>query len=248
MGCILDNCNGFSIADASVTDCNSPYRWLDKEKNANEIALIQSWWNELITRIGMRVNYYANGTALSAMDIVYGEQPEAKYQHVGSILMGVELNNDSLLLSKFGIQADGDLTAVVMISSFVDTFGVFGVAEPKGGDLIELAEYGQGRPGGRSAPIFEITERDDENIMMTNPLMGHSVWYIKAKRWEYSFETNVSPEAVNTQLGSGRGGYGVLPGGNTPSEITVPYPDIDTEAQKIFDYSGTDKGDVYGNY
>jgi hypothetical protein len=155
--------------------------------------------------------------------------------------MLTDITNDALMLSKFGIMADCDMTAIVHIDSFTEQLS----AEPKSGDLIELKEFGGfgDRPGGRGAPIYEITERDDEYLQQTNALMGHYVWYIKCKRWERSYEPGVEGEPVNVQL-SDNGSYGLL-----DDLEEVPFEDCTkTESDKIFDNDCTENDSPYGNY
>jgi hypothetical protein len=134
--------------------------------------------------------------------------------------------------------ADCDMTAVVHISSFYERVGCG--FEPKAGDLIQLTEYGADRPGGRSAPIYEITERDDEYLPMTNPLIGHYVWYIKCKRFEYSYEPGIPSGPNNKQINDG-GDYGRLAFGENPEEVFQPYPDsVQNSAKCIYDYYSED--------
>jgi hypothetical protein len=221
-------------------------RYLNKSLNANERENYSKWWKEQIEHYGVSTTYYTNGFGLTSQDLIYGEDPTSTYLSSGPVIMVTDITNDSILLSKFGIMADCDMTAVIHISSFYETFG-FG-AEPKSGDLIELKEYGGfgDRPGGRGAPIYQITERDDQYLPLTNHLMGHYVWYIKCKRFEYSSEPGVHAEPVNTQPDDS-GGYGRLPEGVNPAELTVSEPDsADAEAGKIFEYG--DLSNPYGNY
>lgn len=221
-------------------------RYLNKNNNANERENYSKWWKEQIEHYGVSVIYYTNGYNLSAHDFLYGEQPTVNYLSAGNVIMLTDITNDSILLSKFGIMADCDMTAVIHISSYFDTFGPG--TEPKAGDLIELKEYGGfgDRPNGRGAPIYEITERDDQYVPLTNRLQGHYVWYIKCKRWEYSYESGMHPEPGSTQLSDG-GTYGSeLPNG-TPIEQTTPIPQTaSTEAEKIFEYECL--SNPYGNY
>jgi hypothetical protein len=229
-------------------------RYLNKNNNANERNNYSLWWKEQIEHYGVNTIYYTNGYSISAHDFLYGEEPTATYLSAGNVIMMTDITNDSILLSKFGIMADCDMTAVIHISSYYDTFG-FG-AEPKAGDLIELKEYGGfgDRPGGRGAPIYEITERDDEYLPLTNHLMGHYVWYIKCKRWEYSYEPGVHAEPGSTQISDG-GEYGAetIPldpcdlTSTVPIDLANPIPqNADDEAKKIFDYG--DLSSPYGNY
>jgi hypothetical protein len=221
-------------------------RYLNKSNNANERQLVSDWWYEQMNHYGVSTIYYTNGYSLSAHDFLYGEDPTSSYLSAGNVIMLTDITNDSILLSKFGIMADCDMTAVVHISAFYNTFGAN--TEPKAGDLIELKEYGGfgDRPNGRGAAIYEITERDDEYLPLTNKLMGHYVWYIKCKRWEYSSEPGIHPEAANTQLSDG-GTYGSsTPEGVPIDEHTPIQQSANTEAEKIFDYGGLSS--PYGNY
>jgi hypothetical protein len=211
-------------------------RYLNKDINSNERNNYSGWWREQINHYGTKVRYYTNGYTLTSHNFIYGEDPTSAFEATGEIIMFTSITNDSIMLSKFGIMADCDMTAVVHISAFSELFGAG--REPKAGDLIEMHEYGGfgDRPGFRGAPIYEITERDDQNLELTNSLMGHYVWYIKCKRWEYSYEPGMHSEPVNIQINDG-GDYGRLSGGENPEELTQPYPDsADNSAQCIYDY------------
>ena len=213
-------------------------RYLNKNNNANERENYSKWWKEQIEHYGTQTTYYTHGYALTSHNFLYGEDPTAPYYPSGNVIMLTDITNDSLMLSKFGIQADCDMTAVIHISSFYERFGCG--FEPKAGDLIQLTEYGADRPGGRSAPIYEITERDDEYLPMTNPLIGHYVWYIKCKRFEFSYENNI-PNAPNNRQISDGGDYGRLAGGENPEDLFQPYPDsVQNSAKCIYDYYSDD--------
>jgi hypothetical protein len=221
-------------------------RYLNKNINANERENYSRWWKEQIEHYGVNVIYYTNGYSLSSHNFLYGEDPTATFLSAGNVVMVTDITNDSILLSKFGIMADCDMTAVVHISSFYDTFGTG--KEPKSGDLIELQEYGGtgDRPNGRGAPIYEITERDDQYLPMTNALMGHYVWYIKCKRWEYSYEPGTHKEPLNTQISDG-GTYGSeTPLGVPIDEETPIQQSVDIAADQIFKYG--DLSSPYGEY
>jgi hypothetical protein len=224
-------------------------RYLNKTITENERQNFSRWWYEQFQHYGTRVNYYTNGYTLSTHNFIYGEDPTSVYVNSGSVVMVTDITNDALMLSKFGLVADCDMTAMIHISAFYTTFG--GGREPKAGDLIELAEFGGfgDRPGGRGAPIYEVTERDDQNFnLRTNPLMGHYVWVLKCKRWEYSSEPGTHAEPLNTQIDDGAA-YGRMPGGSNPDETVQPYPDTaNTEGKKIYDYSQTDISSPYGYY
>jgi hypothetical protein len=153
------------------------------------------------------------------------------------------------MLSKFGIMADCDMTCVIHISSFQGTFGHY--REPKAGDLIELKEYGGtgDRPGGRGAPVYEITERDDQNLQFNaNALMGHYIWIMKCKRWEYSYEPGAPQEPLNVQFNDDEE-YGREDGGSNPEDLVQPYEQSnDKSAKCIVDENIRDLSEPYGYY
>ena len=225
-------------------------RYLNKDVNYNERLLQSNWWREQINHYGQSITYYTHGYTLTSHDFLYGEDPTSKFLSAGPVIMLSDITNDSLMLSKFGIMADCDMTAVVHISAFYEIFGPGN--EPKAGDLIELSEYGGygDRPGGRGAPVYEITERDDEALNQNaNHLLGHYTWILKCKRWEYSYEPGTKMEPLNTQFNDSGTGYGILSGGATPPNLTQSYPDnADSEGKKIYDYDCNKNDSVYGGY
>jgi len=213
-------------------------RYLNKNNNANERENYSKWWKEQIEHYGTSTTYFTHGYSLTSHNFFYGEDPTSKYSRQEEVIMLTDITNDALMLSKFGIMADCDMTAVIHVSSFYEKFGCG--FEPKAGDLIQLTEYGADRPGGRSAPIYEITERDDEYLPMTNSLIGHYVWYIKCKRFEYSYEPGI-PSGPNNKQVNDTGDYGRLAGGDNPEELFQPYPDsVQNTAKCIYDYYSDD--------
>lgn len=224
-------------------------RYLNKNITVNERENFSRWWKEQIEHYGTEITYYTNSYNLSTHNFLYGEDPTSTFLSSGPIVMVTDITNDAIMLSKFGIMADCDMTCMVHISSFWDTFGPY--REPKAGDLIELKEYGGAgdRPGGRGAPIYEITERDDQNLQFNaNALMGHYIWVIKCKRWEYSSEPGTHAEPLNIQINDSEE-YGREPNGVNPEELVQPYPDsADKDAKCIYNHDATDISAPYGYY
>ena len=103
----------------------------------------------------------------------------------------------------------------------------------------------------RGAPIFEITERRDQNLTMQyNPLLGHYVWILHAKRFDYSYQPNAPREPGLNQV-SDETVYGKLSGGTNWPEEPKKYTDnIDTSSDKEWDYSKKPNNDtsIYGDY
>jgi len=232
-------------------------RYLDVANNESEQQLWNNWWKEQIGQYGMQVSYYINGYNLSAHDYFYGEQPLVRYSVPFPIVMAIQLSNDNVILSKFGLEGQADLTAIIPIDTFYATVtaisGVLSASnyEPKSGDLIQLIEYGSTRPGGRNGRIFEITERRDQNLTMQyNALLGHYVWILHAKRFDYSYQPNAPREPGYDQV-SDETVYGKLSGGtNYPEEPKKYDQNTNTESDKEWDYSRrpSSNSDVYGGY
>lgn len=219
---------------------NPCFRYSNKQNNYCERVMYSNYWREQINLYGQQVGYIVNNTTTLSADMLYGEQPTQAYSPPVNIIIAINLNENALMLSKFGLVSDDEVTAFVHISAFYETFG-YG-KEPKSGDLFQLTEYGSDRPGGRSGNIYEITQRLDQDIAQINTLMGHYVWLIKAKRFEYSFEPGVTPEAQNDQI------FDDTKNPNA-SGANKPYTNsVDIDSKQIFDYTQTDFGNVYGGY
>jgi len=219
---------------------NECFTLFSKENNQGDIMLNNNYWKEQINLYGQKVGYIVNNTTTLSADMLYSEQPTQIYSSPIIIKMLIDLNENALLLSKYGMQSDDEVTAYVHISSFYEVFGF--PKEPKSRDLFQLVEYGSDRPGGRNGKIFEITERLDEDVARINPLGGHYVWLLKAKRFEYSFEPGVSGEAVNQQVFDDLKNNSVE-GANKPYDYNVA-----DASKKIFDYEKTNYDNVYGGY
>lgn len=122
--------------------------------------------------------------------------------------------------------------------------------EPKSGDLIQISPLGCDRPNGRGAKIFEVTERTDQDIATINPLLGHYVYRLRAKRYEHSFEPGAPKELQNQQVFENSASGKLLSdiAGETPSE-SKSYPgDVDTDSKtRVLDMS-INNTDIYGKY
>jgi hypothetical protein len=188
--------------------------------------------------------------------MLYGEHPTAVYESASGMQMFVELSQDALALSQFGFDPGDEFTGFLHIKTFQRqmssnaTYNTVDDAEPKSGDLIELAGLGCDRPGGRGASIYEITERRDEDIGSINPLLGHYVYRIRAKRYENSFEPNAPRELANEQVYDDSA-FGTL-STNISADSVSPAKtyswDVDTESQtEVYDMDVNDN-DIYGNY
>jgi len=216
---------------------SSTLRFTDKEKNEAERLLYSNYWREQIDLYGQKILYYRNLYNLKDGDNTYGEMPIDQFEEPKEMIMIFTLAENALVLSKFGYRSDDQVTAYLHISSFYAHFPDKKL-EPKSGDVFKLVEYGSDRPGERDGKMYEITERCDEDNSSINPLAGHYVWLLKAKRLEHSFE-NIPQEKGNYQVHDDTF-YGDLSGSlETPTERVSSYPqDSDTESKKfVFDMS-----------
>jgi hypothetical protein len=205
-------------------------RFLNKGLNSNERNNFSNWWREQIQLYGQEIDYYFNNAALSAMNSLYGEEPDTTFKNPKKMILLLNLNNDSYLLSKFGIVADSDMEGVIHPHHFTRCFGLS--SEPKPGDLIKLSEFGSDRLNfpKRGPTVYEITEVIDE--FKLNAIAGHYVWFFKAKRNDYSYE-----------IGSAGSGDGNNPNNDNDK--------IEEDSKENFDYlidNPCSDTSVYGDY
>jgi hypothetical protein len=172
-----------------------------------EQLIYDAAFSDLINSYGVPINYYVNTFNVLSADLLYGEHPIAPYLGPVSIISYIELIENAINLSRFGFASDDELTAYLHIDTFTTTFSaVIDYAEfnqsiePKSGDIIEVTALGCDRPNGRGSKWFEITERVDQDVSSLNPLLGHYVYRLRAKRYEGSFEPGLIGEQGNNQV------------------------------------------------
>lgn len=220
-------------------------RFLNKRGNSNERENYSKWFKEQICMYGTEVLYQTTSRDLTEYDPLYGENTDQTFGSEIPMIMYIELNENALTLSQFGINSDDEVIAYIHFDSFYANMGGTNTAksgdiEPVAGDIFRLSEYGSDRVFPRSGNVYEITERLDQDIQKINPLMGHYIWLLKAKRFDYSFENNVTPEGGSKQV--------------TEDAIYDPYIQLDSTwstdtGKDIFDYGDYGGGDaVYGDY
>lgn len=227
----------------------STLRFTDKQNNWCERNLYSNYWREQIALYGQAVSYQRNMYNVLSADNIYGEQPLQAFEDPRQLVMAVNLTENALILSKFGYQSDDQITAYIHISSFYAVYPPG--AEPKAGDIFKLTEYGSDRPGERDGKLFEVTERVDQDNSQINPLMGHYVWMLKAKRFDYSFEVNVTPEKGSKQVFDDTG-YGTLSAaitgaGSYTDRTNYPGDADQTSSRVVFDMSQNNTLE-YGGY
>ena len=220
-------------------------RFTNKSNNANERDnLFKVWWKDQIAQYGTSTTYFVRDFTLSAADKFYGENTVDGFKQGTNLVMVMSLTDNSIAFSKFGLTSDDEVEAFIDISTYQSTLSSLYLSgetiEPKAGDIFQLTELGNDRPGGRDGKYFEITERVDESISSINQLQGHYLYKIKARRYDFSYTDNDVEEAASEQITDDS-----LSGKTTDS--TQDYiNDLDTEQASYFDYGDND--DVYGDY
>tara|TARA_R100000664_G_scaffold24388_1_gene34159 strand:+ start:3586 stop:4434 length:849 start_codon:yes stop_codon:yes gene_type:complete len=237
-------------------------------------------FSDLINNYGIPISYFINTFNTLSADMLYGQDPTQEFFGPIEMQMYIELSDDAVSLTKFGFDPGDEFTAFVHISSFTTSVSSkFDYAsynqsiEPKSGDLISLSALGCDRPNGRGEVVYQITERMDQDMAALNPALGHYVYRLRGKRFEYSFEDGLSARAtydtgalsntdwpqsepVNEQIfdSSFSGVVSSTLTDQTSSEGKTyresgndPY-DIDTSSKKdVLDMSVNDT-DIYGSY
>jgi hypothetical protein len=222
-----------------------------------EQLIYDASFGDLINSYGVPINYYVNTFNLLSADLLYGEEPTKIFKGPFELQMYLELTENAINLSKFGFASDDELTGYLHINTFtttmsslVDYASFTQVIEPKSGDIIEISTLGCDRPNGRGPKWFEITERVDQDVSSINPLMGHYVYRVRAKRYEHSFEPGLSGEKQNQQIyeNSFSGVVSSLIPSVSASEPKSYDFDVDEESRnKVLDMS-VNNTDIYGTY
>lgn len=235
-------------ADGSGCNFVEDLRYLNKDNNTTLLEINSNYFLEQIAQYGIEVGYQKNNYSLEHHDFVFGEDSTRKFGDPETVIMYVSFNSDSIILGQFGIASDADVTCFIHISSFKDTFGAD--SEPEMGDIFELTEYGKNRPNGRGPAKFEILRRDDEDLDQINPLLGHYVWLIRGKRYDYSYENNVTPEKRINQINDSTMARSLSTIGLSADYVKTYEQTIKDLQPLIFDYDeNPDSNDlIYGDY
>ena len=105
----------------------SCYRYLDKSVIGNEEYLYSNYYREQINVYGTEITYFVNAYNVLSADNFYGEDPTRCFAPGKTIIAIVELSENATTLSKFGFEADDEVTIYVHLSSFYDAFYDIGV-------------------------------------------------------------------------------------------------------------------------
>mgnify|MGYP003652258394 CR=1 FL=1 len=238
-------------------------------------------FSDLINNYGIAISYYVNTFNTLSADLLYGENVGSyagvnveTYEGPLEMQMYIELSDDAISLTKFGFDPGDEFTGFVHISTFqTAASAAFDYAsfnqdiEPKAGDLISLSGLGCDRPNGRGTVVYQVTERMDQDMSVLNPVLGHYIYRLRGKRFNYSFESGLSArgedgnqwpqsEPVNEQIfdNSFSGVLSSTLADQTSSEGKTyapppanPYDIDDSSKNDVLDMSVNDT-DIYGSY
>ena len=278
MGCNENrlNCTPDEVlAATAIKQCS---KLVDPSVLQAEQLVFDKAYEDIINSFGVEIDYYVNSFSLLSADLLYGEQPASVFLGPTNLMMYIELSQDALQLSKFGFDPGDEFTGYVHIDTFSDVLsantyyvptnqGLLSSAlsgsgfdssviselssiEPKAGDLVQVTPLGCDRPGQRGAKVYEITEKMDEDVSALNPVLGHYVFRIRAKRFDFSFQTEAPRERVDSNIfeNSFSGTLSTQLSGDEVSRDKGYTWDIDDESKEtVFDMS-TNNTDIYGDY
>ena len=100
----------------------SCFRYVDKDVIGNEEYLYSNYYREQIAQYGTQITYYVNQYNVLSADNFYGEDPTRKYAQGVVLNAYVELSENANTLTKFGFQADDEITIFIHLSAFYDYF------------------------------------------------------------------------------------------------------------------------------
>ena len=127
----------------NVFKFNDGLRVVNKSKNINERQNYSKWYKEQINMFGTEVLYQSATEDLQNYDPLYGEDSDQTFGTETCMIMYIELNENALTLSQFGITSDDEVTAYIHIDNFYSAMGGTGdakqgVIEPKAGDIFSF--------------------------------------------------------------------------------------------------------------
>ena len=86
-----------------------------------ERAIYKSAFGELINNYGVDVDYYINGFNVDECNILYGEHSTQKYSEPFVVRAYIKME-ESVSLSRFGMDSDDELTGYISIAGFEESF------------------------------------------------------------------------------------------------------------------------------
>ena len=101
--------------------------------------------------------------------------------------------------------------------------------------------------------LFEVTERRDEMVTQGgyNTFMGHYVWILHCKRFDYSYEPGIGPECGSQKVSDEQNTIGIQPSGSQmPSPDKKYSQNVEDASNEYWDYRNApgDNTNPYGDY
>lgn len=189
-----------------ISKCDrSKLGFLNSQNLAGERKFLEEVYEELINLYGVEVSYFEHGYQLSAHDFLYGEHVVAPFSNPIKMKVLLNINDDTQLLSVFGIKTQSDCKIIIGIKQFANYLNDRN-AEPKVGSLFRL-DFMDARPGGRGFPNLDdflgdidYCKNPDDYVNALNKWLSSEQmlsWIRSAPIYEI---TNVKDFAPNQQL------------------------------------------------
>lgn len=135
-----------NIIDMARISCGD-LRFTSKNRNKSTTAQINKWIEEMVSLYGTQIDYFVYDYRLERHDQLLGEDRPAPFLPPVSMTAIVNVNNDNLMLTKFGLQTQSDIVCYIPYKTYGSAMNN-NLARPKAGDLIRLTELGMDRPLG----------------------------------------------------------------------------------------------------
>ena len=163
-----------------------------------ERTIFNSLIDEKINNYGVDIDYYVHTYNTETDDNFYGENLDNQFFGPTTLRVQQDYSHKGLSLPIMGYDADDEVVFYIGIDTFTERLSSTNIhelnnqrIEPKADDVFVISTFGCDRPNGRTAKKFVVTEVLDEDPEELNILMGHYVWRVTAKRFDYSFEEGV---------------------------------------------------------
>jgi hypothetical protein len=102
--------------------CNK-IQYLAQQNLQSEQKIQRNWYREVIAQYGIPTVYYRTDNNFTAMlSTIYGERPNVDYFLSANMNVYLDMNQDIILLNKFGLQTDAEAIAYVLRDDFYEQF------------------------------------------------------------------------------------------------------------------------------
>jgi hypothetical protein len=111
-----------------IEGATNSVRYLDRNLLGPQQEITKGLFNEIIRQYGVDVTYFRHNTTAfespssSIYNYTYGEETTKVYSLSADMIVYMEMQGDSLLLSKFGMETDGDATIFIGKEPFTEQY------------------------------------------------------------------------------------------------------------------------------